>query len=299
MTEETTQGNPEAAQDAVFGSTGDNFFEALENDVNGAIQDETQPSEVTPPLQSGPEQVTHVESEEGSNNETQVDWEQRYKDSTREAQRLHGEMSELKPFIPVLDAMKNDSGLVDHVRNYLTSGGKPSATIQDQLGLKEDFVFDAHEAMSDGKSDSAKLMNAHVDRLVQGRVSQMIGAEKERATKTQAELNRKVEEEAFRKTHKMTDEEYNGFVGKAKEHILTLEDIHYLLNKDKTAANTANSTKKDMLNQMKNVRNIPTSASGANSQGSKEQSMEDSVFNALKSVDDSLDNLFEQAQQKA
>ena len=293
MAEETTQSNPETAQDAVFGSQGNDFFEALENDVNGAIQDETQPSEVTPPLQSGPEQVTHVESEEGSKNETQVDWEQRYKDSTREAQRLHGEMSELKPFIPVLDAMKNDSGLVDHVRNYLTGGGKPSATIQERLGLDEDFVFDANEAMSDGKSDSAKLMNAHVDRLVQGRVGQMIGAEKERAAKTQAEINRQSEEQAFRESHKMTDEEYNSFVGAAKEHILTLEDIHYLLNKEKTAANTANSTKQDMLNQMKNVRNIPTSASGANSQGSKEQSMEDTVFNALKSVDDSLDNLFE------
>ena len=90
MTEETTQSNPEAVQDAVFGSQGNDFFEALENNVNGAIQDETQPSEVTPPLQSGPEQVTHVKSEDGSKNETQVDWEQRYKDSTREAQRLHG-----------------------------------------------------------------------------------------------------------------------------------------------------------------------------------------------------------------
>ena len=293
MTEETAQGNPETVQDAVFGSQGNDFFEALENNVNGAIQDDVGNSEVTPPLQSGPEQVTHVKSEEGSKNETQVDWEQRYKDSTREAQRLHGEMSELKPFIPVLDAMKNDSGLVDHVRNYLTNGGKPSATIQDQLGLGEDFVFDAHEAMSDGKSDSAKLMNAHVDRMVQSRVGQMIGDEKRRAADTQADINRQSEEKAFREKHTMTDQEYEGFVNNAKEHILTLEDIHYLLNKDKTAANTANSTKKDMLNQMKNVRNIPTSASGANSQGSKEQSMDDNVFNALKSVDDTLDNLFE------
>jgi len=293
MTEETTQSNPRTAQDAVFGSEGNDFFEALENDVNGAIQGDVEPSEVTPPLQSGPEQVTHVKSEEGSKNETQVDWEQRYKDSTREAQRLHSEMSELKPFIPVLDAMKNDSGLVDHVRNYLTNGGKPSATIQDQLGLGEDFVFDAHEAMSDGKSDSAKLMNAHVDRMVQSRVGQMIGDEKKRAAETQADINRQSEEKAFRDSHPMTDQEYEGFVNNAKEHILTLEDIHYLLNKDRTAANTANSTKKDMLNQMKNVRNIPTSASGANSQGSKEQSMEDNVFNALKSVDGALDNLFE------
>ena len=293
MAEEITQSNPEPVEDAVFGSQGNDFFEALENDVNAAIHDETPPSEVTPHTNSGPEQVTHVKSEEGSNNETKVDWEQRYKDSTREAQRLHGEMSDLKPFIPVLDAMKNDSGLVDHVRNYLTDGGKPSATIQERLGLGEDFVFDAQEAMSDAGSDSAKLMNAHVDRLVQGRVGQMINAEKKRTATAQAEVNRQGEEQVFREKHAMTDEEYGRFVSAAKEHVLTLEDVHYLLNKEKTAANTANSTKQDMLDQMKNVRNIPTSASGANSQGSKEQSMEDTVFNALKSVDDSLDNLIE------
>ena len=292
MTEETTQSNPETAQDAVFGSEGNDFFEALENNVNGAIQDEAQPSEVTPTPNSGPEQVTHVESEEGSKNETKVDWEQRYKDSTREAQRLHGEMSELKPFIPVLDAMKNDSGLVDHVRNYLTGGGKPSTTIQERLGLDEDFVFDAQEAMSDPKSDSAKLMNAHVDRLVQGRVGQMIGAEKKHSAKMAQDIRRKREEKDFRAKYNMSDEEYAKFVSSAKEHVLSLEDVHYLLNKEKTAANTANSTKQDMLNQMQNVRNIPASASGANSQGSKEQSMEDNVFNALKGVDDELDNLF-------
>jgi len=293
MTEEITQSNPKTAEDAVFGSKGNDFFEALENDVNGAIQDETPNSEVTQTPNSGPEQVTHVQSEEGSNNEAKVDWEQRYKDSTREAQRLHNEMSELKPFIPVLDAMKNDSGLVDHVRNYLTGGGKPSATIQDQLGLGEDFVFDAGEAMADQASDSAKLMNAHVDRMVQRRVGQMIGAEKERAAKTHAEITRQGDEKAFRDKHDMTDQEYDGFVEAAKEHILTLEDIHYLLNKEKTATNTANSTKKDMLNQMKNVRNMPTSASGANSQGSKEERPEDLVFNALKGLDGDLDNLFE------
>ena len=292
MSDEQTQSNPAAAEDAVFGSKGDDYFAALENDVNGAIQDDIAVPEVTPSQDSGSDQVTRTVNEEGSRNVEQVDWEQRYKDSTREAQRLHGEMSDLKPFIPVLDAMKNDSGLVDHVRTYLTNGGKPSATIQDQLGLGEDFVFDAGEAMSDGDSDSAKLMNAHVDPMVQSRVGQMIGAEKQRAAKTQSEINRKQEETVFRGKHNMTDQEYEGFVSAAKEHVLTLEDIHYLLNKDKTAANTANSTKKDMLSQMKNVRNIPTSLSGANSQGSKEQSVEDNIFDSLKGVDGDLDNLF-------
>ena len=127
----------------------------------------------------------------------------------------------------------------------------------------------------------------------------MIGAEKERAAQTHAEISRQKDETAFRAKHNMTDQEYEGFVSAAKEHVLTLEDIHYLLNKDKTATNTANSTKKEMLSQMKNVRNIPTSLSGANSQGSKEQSMEDNIFDSLKGVDGDLDNLFGQAQQKA
>tara|TARA_R110000824_G_C15121448_1_gene668155 strand:+ start:160 stop:1050 length:891 start_codon:yes stop_codon:yes gene_type:complete len=295
--EETTQGNPGAQEDvvqnAVLGSKGDDFFEALENDVNGAIQDPASISEVTPPQPSGSEQVTHVKSEDGSKSESTIDWEQRYKDSTREAQRIHGEMSELKPFIPVLDAMKNDSGLVDHVRTYLQNGGKPSATIQDELGLKEDFVFDAHEAMSDTTSDSAKLMNAHVDRMVNSRVTDMLSAERDRASKTQADIVRQKEEAQFRGNHKMTDEEYNSFVTEAKQHILTLEDIHYLLNKEKTAANTAKSTKEDMLSQMRTVRNIPTSASGANSQGPKEERPDDTVFNALKDLDSGIDNLFE------
>ena len=294
---EQAQSNPDSAQDkvvqnAVLGSKGDDFFEALENDVNSAIQDKPSISEVTPPQESGPEQVTHVQSEEGSKSKKTTDWEQRYKDSTREAQRLHNEMSELKPFIPVLDAMKNDSGLVDHVRNYLQNGGKPSETIQDELGLKEDFVFDAHEAMSDQNSDSAKLMNAHVNRMVNSRVNDVLTQERDRASKTQADIARRKEEYEFRSNHKMTDEEYNTFVNEAKQHILTLEDIHYLLNKEKTAANTAKSTKEDMLTQMKTVRNIPTSASGANSQGSKEQSVEDNIFDSLKGVDGDLDNLF-------
>ena len=292
MSDEQTQSNPTTVDDAVFGSKGDDYFAALENDVNGAIQDDIVVPEVTHSQDSGSDQVTRTVNEEGSRNVEQVDWEQRYKDSTREAQKLHGEISDLKPFIPVLDAMKNDSGLVDHVRTYLTNGGKPSATIQDQLGLGEDFVFDAGEAMSDGGSDSAKLMNAHVDRMVQSRVGQMIGAEKERAAQTNAEIGRKQDEATFRGKHGMTDQEYAGFVSAAKEHVLTLEDIHYLLNKEKTAANTANSTKQDMLSQMKNVRSIPTSLSGANSQGTKEQSVEDNLFDSLKGLDGDLDNLF-------
>ena len=79
---------------------------------------------------------------------------------------------------------------------------------------------------------------------------------------------------------------------KSRTERKTLDDIHYILNKDQTAANVAQNTKKEMLGQMKNVRNMPTSASGANSQGGKEVSEDRSVFNSILGRDDSVDNLF-------
>ena len=89
----------------------------------------------------------------------------------------------------------------------------------------------------------------------------------------------------------MSDEQYAEFVEKAKTHVLTLEDVNYLLNRDKVAANTANATRADMLSQMKNVRDMPTSASGANSQG-EQKSPDSEVFDGLLDLDGGVDNLF-------
>ena len=266
------------------------FFEAMENSVNSGIQDPINTTEVTPPNNSGPEQATHEQSSEGSNNA--VDWEKRYKDSQRGAQEMYGELQRLKPFVPVLNAMKQDSGLVQHVRDYFENGGAPAKSVQERLNLGEDFVYDQAEALEDPNSDSAKVFNAHIDSMVQGRVNNILGQEKKKAAITQRQIARKKEEEAFRAKHNMTDEQFNDLVGKAKQHILTLDDIHYLVNRDQANQNVANSTKQDMLNQMKNVRDIPASASGANSQGDGRPSFEDEVFDTLLGSDGNIDNLF-------
>ena len=170
MTDDQSTSNPENA------GSSDDFFNALENDVNSAIQEPeltSDNSEATPPT-SDPEQVTHTT--EGSNNET--DWEKRYKDSTREAQKMHTELSDLKPFVPVLNAMKNDSGLVDHVREYLENGGSPAKTVTESLGLNEDFVYDSDEALKNPDSDSAKVFEHSVDKVVNKRVQQLLQAQK-------------------------------------------------------------------------------------------------------------------------
>ena len=283
MTEDQQQGNPTEG-------TSDDFFNALENDVNSAIQDDTSDTntEVTPPT-SDPEQVTHAA--EGT--KESVDWEKRYKDSTREAQKMHSELSELKPFVPVLNAMKEDSGLVDHVRDYLENGGSPSQNVSEKLGLGEDFVYDAHDAMSDPASDSAKLFEHTVDKVVTGRVQQLMAGQKKQDQQQLIAQQRAVEEKKFKEEHKMSEEEFSSMMEKANSHVLTLEDLHLLVNRDKIAQNTADSTKKEMLSQMKNVRNIPTSASNTNSAGDAVKSVDDEIFDALNNTDSGIDNLFE------
>ena len=288
MAEEQPQGNPEAVDNAVFGSEGEDFFNALDDNVNGAIQDESVTPTETQTSQDPAEQVT-PERAGGSNAE--VDWEQRYKDSSKEAQKMYSTLKDLKPFVPVLDAMKQDSGLVTHVRDYLQNGGAPAKTVTESLGLKDDFVFDQQEAGSNPDSDSGKVMNAHIDGIVKKRVGELARAEQSRAQAMQSKVAKGNELEAFRKKKGMSKDEFKNFLNKAQSRKLSLDDIDYLMNKEQAATNTANSTKKDMLKQMKNVRNMPASASGANSQ-SDEGTSEDKVFDKLLGMDASVDKLF-------
>ena len=292
---EETAGNPgvptaDEVEAEVLGSS-EGFFEALEEDVNGIIADSN--TEATQ-QKVDTEQVTQHETV-GSNN---VGWDddgnpykKRYKDSSREAVKLREQYKEIEPFVPVLDAMKNDSGLVEHVREYLVNGGNTPKSIQEELKLDEDFMFDANEAMTEPESDSAKVLTAQVDKVVENRVGQIVQHEKHRAQKANAAKIQNEMEDDFRKKKGMTDDEFETFKGKAQKHVLTLEDIDYLLNRDQANANVVQSTKNDMLNQMKSVRHIPTSASGANSQA-EESDPSNALFDGLLGLDGELDNLF-------
>ena len=281
--QELAAGNPDSGP-------GDDFFERMEAAVNGGIVDDQPQDEVTPSVNSGPTQVTHVEQPTDPN--SNVDWEKRYKDSSREAQRMAGELKDLKPFVPVLEAMKDDSGLVDHVRGYFENGGAPVKNIKERLGLNEDFMYNEQEAMENPESDSAKVFEAHVNSMVNNKVDGILKDERTKAVDVQKQIKAKQQEVAFKEKHKMSEEDYATLVEEAKSHTLSLDDIHYLLNKDKTKTNIANSTKADMLKQMKTARDIPTTASGTNSQGSTNTHYDD-VFDAIVGTDSIVDNLFD------
>ena len=293
MSDEMTSGsNPEqtAAEDAVFGSS-DSFFEALNENVNGMVTEDK--SETI--AEETPQQV----DPNNANVEPQVSndaYEKRYKDSSREAQRLKAQLDELKPFVPVLDAMKQDSGLVDHVRGYFQNGGEVPGNVKEQLKLDEDFQFDTDDLVNNADSDSRKVFNTMVDKIVSQRASEIL--EREKAENIKYARKQRTKELAldFMQRSGMNEDQFADFVLAARERFssqpLSFDDMYALMNKQDVNKNVANATKEDMLAQMKNVREIPTSQSGSNNAGDKKASPDDGIFDALMDVDGNLDNMF-------
>tara|TARA_R100000656_G_scaffold84031_1_gene61359 strand:+ start:3560 stop:4468 length:909 start_codon:yes stop_codon:yes gene_type:complete len=267
------------------------FFDALDREVNDVTYDSPSKSEqATQPVEKTQQSVgsdVNTDAWETDSNP----YKKRYSDSSKEAVRLSEQYKEVEPFVPVLQAMKNDSGLVDHVRDYLKNGGTPAKTIQEQLKLDEDFMFDANEAVSEPDSDSAKVMNAHVDSIVQQRIGQVLDTEKQKAMVAKNANDKKADEIRFREEHNMNEAEFDTMVNQAKNHTLTLDDIHYLLNRDKTATNVRNSTQEEMMNQMRNIRTMPTSNSEANNIG-ETRTTEEQLFESIFGNTSAEENLF-------
>ena len=67
-------------------------------------------------------------------------------------------------------------------------------------------------------------------------------------------------------------------------------DMYSLVNRNKVSQNVANATKNVMLNQMKNVRELPTSQGAANNSG-EVKSQNDNVFDALLNSDGNIEEL--------
>ena len=280
----------QTAEDAMFGST-ESFFDALDDNVNGMVKEDSpvEKTEATPEMD--PQQST-VESgsEQPTDNEN---WKKRYSDSTREAQRIKAELNTLKPYVPVLEAMKNDSGLVEHVRDYISNGGNKD--IKDKLNLDEDFKFDTDDLIENPDSQSRKVFNAMVDEKVQSRTQEMIETEKIQQQKVQNKLSAQQQAEEFRIKNNLSIEQMKNFLTDAqtrfKNGYLSFDDMYSLLHRDSVNQKVASATKEDMLTQMKNVREIPTSQGNANNAGEK-NSHDDDIFDAFNSVDGNLDNMF-------
>jgi hypothetical protein len=282
--QENTNPNPEAV-DAVIGGN-DNFFEALDESVNGGILDDssqlTSDSISDNTLTSPSEGQEHVET-----NPEVVDvdtMQKRYSDSSREAKRLNGKLQELEPYMPILDAMRDDPNLITHVRNYFEGGGQTPENMAQQLNLPEDFVFDAEDAFGTPESDSAKVLGATIDGIVQRRLGKALQGQR-------SENHRLAKEASFRQQHELNDDEWAEFVDFAKSKSLELEDIYYLMNRKNRDNKIATKTRDEMREKMREVQEIPNSL--ATKGGAVvEQSPDDKIFDALLGSEGELEKAF-------
>ena len=268
-------------QDSVMEMTSEDFFESLDNQVNSAIIEPSQPtSEPSGNTQSSP----NVEVQEPEESNQMDTLQKRYSDSSREAKRLNGKLSELEPYMPILDAMREDPNLITHVRNYFEGGGQTPQTMTEKLNLGEDFVFDADDAFSQPESDSAKVLGATVDGLVQKRLNNALQGQR-------VENQKLAKETQFRQKHEMNDEQWSQFTDFAKSKSLELEDIYFLMNRKGRDEKIANNARQEVHNKMKEVQGQPGTLA---TQGSTqvEKSPDDSVFEAILGSTNELEEAF-------
>ena len=271
---------------ANFDEMSDDFFSALDSSVNGGILDEpsqltsdlisdntlSSPSEVQPQV-SDPTEVVDVET-----------IQKRYSDSSREARRLNNELQELEPYMPILDAMRDDPNLITHVRNYFEGGGQTPQNMAEKLNLPEDFVFDADDAFATPQSDSAKVLGATIDGIVERRLGKALQGQK-------TENHRLAKEATFRQKHEMDDDTWSTFVDFAKSKSLELDDIYYLMNRKGRDGKIADMTRREMQDKMREVQQQPGSLATAGG-AQVEKSPDDRVFESLLGAESELEKAF-------
>ena len=267
--------------DAVMDGVGEDFFQALDESVNGGILDESLQSTSNNNSGNTLASPSEVQPQVSTNVET---IKKRYSDSSREAKRLNGKLQELEPYMPILDAMRDDPNLITHVRSYFEGGGQTPQNMAEKLNLSEDFVFDADDAFSTPESDSAKVLGATIDGIVQRRLGKALQGQK-------SENHRLANETSFRSKHELSDDEWGTFVDYAKSKSLELDDIYYLMNRKNRDEKIADSTRQEMHDKMRETQDRPNLL--ATTGGSQvEKSTDDRVFDSILGVDSQLDEAF-------
>ena len=273
--EEAPESDYQALDDIESGA----FFESLDTSVNSGIIDSEYSQSTSQDLGDNTPASPSGVQEQGEDA-----LQKRYSDSSREAKRLNGKLNELEPYMPILDAMREDPNLIQHVRNYFEGGGQAPQTMTEKLQLSEDFMFDADDAFGKPDSDSARVLGATVDGIVQQRLGQALKGQK-------AENQRLTKETTFRNKHEMSDEEWNDFVSYAKGKSLELDDIYYLKNRQNRDTKIADDARNKVATQMKKAQDQPRSLATAGSVP-VETSQDDSVFDAIVGLDSELESAF-------
>lgn len=228
-----------------------------------------------------PKKVDNPKPEEGPNWESDENpYKKRFSDSTREFQRLNEERKEIEPFKPIIEVMKEDSGFVQHIRSYLEGGGQPPASVRDELGLDENFQFDADDAISNPKSASGQVLNTLVEKVVSKRISDYAQQERAEQQKLFKQMEARREAEKWREERGLSEDDMAKMFEEMKSKKLTYDDAWFLMHKDEILQNASSKGSRSAFEQMNRARTMPRSAGGIGGMPAK-RDIQDDVWNAI------------------
>jgi len=254
------------------------FFSQLDGEVNGGILESDDSSQI---LTDNTEKVVSEVQQEDV--ET---LKKRYSDSSKEGKRLNTRLKELEPYLPILDEMRKDPELINHVRGYFEGGGQTPQSVTENLNLPEDFIFDADEAVSDTNSDSAKVLNSTIDKVVQKRLQNELGKQKE-------EDRIDSEVVAFKQKHNLNDDQWKQFKDYADSRPLSLDDILYLKQREENVPQEPRNigVTERAAEHTKKAQIKPQSLASTGSALAQEDPDND-LFDAILGIDKNLENAF-------
>ncbi len=246
------------------------YMQMLDKVVSGGNEEgpviEEKPVTQEPEVKPTPPSEPTVSEED----ETQLELERvskAYSDSSREAKRLAKENDELKEYsdyMPILDELKGDPELVQHVNNYL-EGNDATERVATRLGLSDEFIYDEQEAINDPKSDSAKVLKTIMNDVVK----ENLKVERDRVrkeietTRQQDTLGR--QRDAAAEKYNLSLEGIDELEDWAKSHTLSYDDLYWLKNRDARDQKVAEGAVKDVREQSRKMSKTPKSLASAGS----------------------------------
>lgn len=183
-------------------------------------------------------------------------------------------LRELNPVLPMLEAMLGDETFLDMAEQYFTDPKAKSEAIKKQIGLDDNFQFDLDTALTDPKSQDAKVLN----KLMSAKEpSKKQPPQTKKSQQSQTKIDKDAEE--FMKKYDMKPEEYKEMMSRAKDYKISHEDIYFLMNKDKVIQDRIKKANEEKKNQMDTAKKYRKSPSGGGNQSKR--SAEDAFIDSL------------------
>lgn len=202
--------------------------------------------------------------------------EKRYGDSSEEAINLKAQLNQYSPYIPILEKMSSDPGLVQVMHDAIANGEKPKSPIE-ALGLKDDFEYDADRAMREPDSDDAKVLRYMID----------VQNKKQNERQNQANvrdmqaLRQEREFDNFASTQKLTDDQKLDMRKYMDKHVMTYEDIHFLINRKNLAKGLVKRAQEETLKQIANVNKLNGNSLGNSMSEIVDTESDDAFFDKI------------------